>query len=204
MPSKSQGSLDSELPNSGLIYLPCSSVNVIRNCKFHCMPFICKKLSHSIRVILIVNVFSALFNNKYIFNLPNLSMTINVMMCKVQSTMCEHCNYTEPNLIMHYIISHISIHSPLHLHTHIHPHARAHAHTHTDLQPQWRYWQNKKIRYCTIFNCNGAEWSKDKTQAAESVKWRPQQAYGSNQFLLACSAADSFQHTHKIITLTHR
>ena len=31
---------------------------------------------------------------------------------------------------------------------------------------------------------NGAEWSKDKTQAAESIKWRPQQAYGSNQFLL--------------------
>ena len=28
------------------------------------------------------------------------------------------------------------------------------------------------------------EWSKDKTQAAESIKWRPQQAYGSNQFLL--------------------
>ena len=33
-------------------------------------------------------------------------------------------------------------------------------------------------------SCNGAEWSKDKTQAAESIKWRPQQAYGSNQFLL--------------------
>ena len=30
----------------------------------------------------------------------------------------------------------------------------------------------------------GAEWSKDKTQAAESIKWRPQQAYCSNQFLL--------------------
>ena len=35
--------------------------------------------------------------------------------------------------------------------------------------------------------CNGVEWSKDKTQAAESIKWRPQQAYGSNQFLLAQS-----------------
>ena len=34
------------------------------------------------------------------------------------------------------------------------------------------------------FICNGVEWSKDKTQAAESIKWRPQQAYGSNQFLL--------------------
>ena len=34
------------------------------------------------------------------------------------------------------------------------------------------------------FMCNGVEWSKDKTQAAESIKWRPQQAYGSNQFLL--------------------
>ena len=32
--------------------------------------------------------------------------------------------------------------------------------------------------------CNGVEWSKDKTQAAESIKWRPQQAYSSNQFLL--------------------
>ena len=31
---------------------------------------------------------------------------------------------------------------------------------------------------------NGAEWSKDKTQVAESIKWRPQQAYGSNQFYL--------------------
>ena len=26
--------------------------------------------------------------------------------------------------------------------------------------------------------CNGVEWSKDRTQAAESIKWRPQQAYG--------------------------
>ena len=33
-------------------------------------------------------------------------------------------------------------------------------------------------------SCNGAEWSKDKTQAAESIKWRPQQAYGSNHVLL--------------------
>ena len=32
--------------------------------------------------------------------------------------------------------------------------------------------------------CKGGEWSKDKTQAAESIKWRPQQAYVSNQFLL--------------------
>ena len=36
-----------------------------------------------------------------------------------------------------------------------------------------------------IFICNGVEWSKDRTQAAESKKWRPQQAYGSNQVLLA-------------------
>ena len=35
------------------------------------------------------------------------------------------------------------------------------------------------------YNCNGMEWSKDKTRAAESIKWRPQQAYGSNQVLLA-------------------
>ena len=33
--------------------------------------------------------------------------------------------------------------------------------------------------------CNGVEWSKDRTQAAESIKWRPQQAYGSNRVLLA-------------------
>ena len=33
--------------------------------------------------------------------------------------------------------------------------------------------------------CNGVEWSKDRTQAAESIKWRPQQAYSSNQVLLA-------------------
>ena len=37
---------------------------------------------------------------------------------------------------------------------------------------------------CNGLSCNGVEWSKDKTQAAESIKWRPQQAYGSNQFLL--------------------
>ena len=35
-----------------------------------------------------------------------------------------------------------------------------------------------------LIKCNGVEWSKDKTQAAESIKWRPQQADGSNQFLL--------------------
>ena len=28
-------------------------------------------------------------------------------------------------------------------------------------------------------------WSKDRTRAAESIKWRPQQAYGSNQVLFA-------------------
>ena len=38
--------------------------------------------------------------------------------------------------------------------------------------------------YDCCYKCNGVEWSKDKTQAAESIKWRPQQAYGSNQFLL--------------------
>ena len=37
----------------------------------------------------------------------------------------------------------------------------------------------------TSSTCNGAEWSKDRTQAAESIKWRPQQAYGSNQVLLS-------------------
>ena len=46
--------------------------------------------------------------------------------------------------------------------------------------------QGMCIPFChfTGYVCNGVEWSKDKTQAAESIKWRPQQAYGSNQFLL--------------------
>ena len=50
--------------------------------------------------------------------------------------------------------------------------------------------------------CNGAEWSKDRTQAAESIKWRPQQAYGSNQVLL--SQPQTIFSTPKILTLTHR
>ena len=41
-----------------------------------------------------------------------------------------------------------------------------------------------QIIFLYLFVCNGVEWSKDKTQAAESIKWRSQQAYGSNQFLL--------------------
>ena len=39
------------------------------------------------------------------------------------------------------------------------------------------------------------EWSKDKTQAAESIKWRPQQAYGSNQFLLVQPQTVFITHT---------
>ena len=50
--------------------------------------------------------------------------------------------------------------------------------------------------------CNGAEWSKDRTQAAESIKWRPQQAYGSNEVLL--SQPQTIFSTPKILTLTHR
>ena len=42
-----------------------------------------------------------------------------------------------------------------------------------------------KIYNNYVLLCNGAEWSKDRTQAAESIKWRPQQAYGSNQVLLS-------------------
>ena len=52
------------------------------------------------------------------------------------------------------------------------------------------------------FKCNGVEWSKDRTQAAESIKWRPQQAYGSNQVLL--SQPQTIFSTPKILTLTHR
>ena len=33
-------------------------------------------------------------------------------------------------------------------------------------------------------SCDGVEWSKDKTQAAESVKWRPQQAEAAISFYL--------------------
>ena len=53
-----------------------------------------------------------------------------------------------------------------------------------------------------LYNCNGVEWSKDRTQAAESIKWRPQQAYGSNQFLLV--QPQTVFSTHKILTLMHR
>ena len=53
-----------------------------------------------------------------------------------------------------------------------------------------------------IYICNGAEWSKDRTQAVESIKWRPQQAYGSNQVLLA--QPQTIFSTPKILTLTHR
>ena len=49
--------------------------------------------------------------------------------------------------------------------------------------------------------CNGVEWSKDRTQAAESIKWRPQQAYGSNQILLA--QPQTIFSTPKILTRTH-
>ena len=58
--------------------------------------------------------------------------------------------------------------------------------------------------YFFQYICNGAEWSKDRTvtQAAESVKWRPQQAYGSNQVLL--SQPQTLFSTPKILTLTHR
>ena len=52
------------------------------------------------------------------------------------------------------------------------------------------------------FICNGVEWSKNRTQAAESIKWRPQQAYGSNQVLL--SQPQTIFSTPKILTLTHR
>ena len=49
---------------------------------------------------------------------------------------------------------------------------------------KWRRVFCEKLEFFQFLWCNGAEWSKDKTQAAESIKWRPQQAYGSNQFLL--------------------
>ena len=56
--------------------------------------------------------------------------------------------------------------------------------------------------FACVYICNGVEWSKDRTQAAESIKWRPQQAYGSNQVLL--SQPQTIFSTPKILTLTHR
>ena len=58
------------------------------------------------------------------------------------------------------------------------------------------------FRFILIYICNGVEWSKDKTQAAESIKWRPQQAYGSNHVLLA--QPQTIFSTPKILMLTHR
>ena len=49
-----------------------------------------------------------------------------------------------------------------------------------------------------FFHCPGLTL----TQAAESIKWRPQQAYGSNQVLL--SQPQTIFSTHKILRLTHR
>ena len=46
------------------------------------------------------------------------------------------------------------------------------------------------------------ERSKDRTQAAESVKWRPQQAYGSNQVLFA--QPQTIFSTPKILTRMRR
>ena len=80
------------------------------------------------------------------------------------------------------------------------------------LQQEWEAWlapvykqiqtTKSQLTQCTKYNCNGAEWSKDKTQAAESIQWRPQQAYGSNQVLL--SQPQTIFSTPKILTLTHR
>ena len=56
---------------------------------------------------------------------------------------------------------------------------------------------NKRFQILSS-SCNGVEWSKDRTQAAESIKWRPQQAYGSNQVLLA--QPKTIFSTHKILT----
>ena len=57
---------------------------------------------------------------------------------------------------------------------------------------------DKRREEKNIIICNGVEWSKDRTQAAESIKWRPQQAYGSNQVLLA--QPQTIFSTHKILT----
>ena len=82
-------------------------------------------------------------------------------------------------------MKHTRTHAPP---THPRTHARTHTHTHrgTPARPHAHTHNNKltKIQTKTQTKCNGAEWSKDKTQAAESIKWRPQQAYGSDQFSL--------------------
>ena len=59
-----------------------------------------------------------------------------------------------------------------------------------------------KVTQKQPYSCNGVEWSKDRTQAAESIKWRPQQAYFSNQVLLA--QPQTVFSTPKILTFTHR
>ena len=86
-----------------------------------------------------------------------------------------------------------------HTHTHTHTHKRdlpppPPPHTHTlwgtksqdsvhKPQPFWteRRAEAELSRGPSAYQ---PKWPKDKSQAAESIKWRPQQAYGSNQFLL--------------------
>ena len=74
-------------------------------------------------------------------------------------------------------------HACTHARRHARTHARTRTHTHTKMRNTYSI-QKDLADAIPIFICNGAEWSKDKTQAAESIKWRPQQAYSSNQFLL--------------------
>ena len=62
----------------------------------------------------------------------------------------------------------------------------------------WWLYIDLVARLTTVFKCNGVQWSKDKTQAAESIKWRPQQAYGSNQFLLVQPQTVFSTHTKSV------
>ena len=71
-------------------------------------------------------------------------------------------------------------------HTLTRKHTLTHTHTHTQIQAHARTsTRTHRHRHTHIYICNGVEWSKDRTQAAESIKWRPQQAYSSNQVLLS-------------------
>ena len=69
-------------------------------------------------------------------------------------------------------------------HTNLHTRPCVFTAPHTHSAYIFGFQKFKFLKVIHEYQRNGVEWSKDKTQAAESVKWRPQQAYGSNQFLL--------------------
>ena len=68
----------------------------------------------------------------------------------------------------------------------------------TVITPSWRHIPGSTM-------CNGVEWSKPGQDTGSGVNNLVETTAGVwQQSVFTCSAADSFQHTHKIITLTHR